>query len=118
MEYKITKEQCQSMINGICSRCGGKLEPIETVDNCGDPTFWQGCNKCSRFDSGVDLVTYLTAKELVENNNFRPYKHIDYYPNDDEKTIKYKTMEQISGACDIVNKTLLIYKKKMSKILK
>ena len=67
MEYKITKEQCQSMINGICSRCGGKLEPIETVDNCGDPTFWQGCNKCSRFDSGVDLVTYLTAKELVEN---------------------------------------------------
>ena len=111
MEYKTTKEQCQSMINGICSRCGGKLEPIETVDNSGDPTFWQGCKKCLRFDSGVDLVTYLTAKELIENCHFRPYSHIDHDIADSEELKKYKIMEQISGACDVVNNVFQTYKK-------
>ncbi len=63
MKYQITKKQCQESIRGICSYCGGKLEPIETVDNSGNPTFWVGCVPCGVFDNGTDPKTYEIAKK-------------------------------------------------------
>lgn len=110
MAYRITRAECLATISGVCSRCGGKLEPIETVDNSNNPTFWTGCLKCSRFDSGVSQKTYRIAKELVENEkyHFRPYSHIRDDRLDDKETRKYKHEQQISGACEVVNNVLHI----------
>ena len=72
--YQITKEECQASIGkNVCSSCGGKLEPIETVDNSGRPTFWTGCMACCRYDSGVLRETFEIAKVLVERHGFKLY---------------------------------------------
>jgi len=109
--YRITKQQCQDSITGICSQCGGVLEPIETVDNSGNPTFWSGCIKCSRFDNGVEPKIYAIAKELVEDCNYTHYSHIRIEGRDSDDTKQYKTECQISGTCDIVHDVLRIDKK-------
>jgi len=110
MEYRITKQECADNINGICSQCGGILEPIETVDNSRNPTFWSGCQKCSRFDSGVDPNVYAIAKELVEEG-FKPYSHIHHKITDNDDMQQYKTEQQIAGACNIVMDVLRIQEK-------
>ena len=76
MNYKITEEQCQLSIKGVCEGCGGKLEPIETVDNSGDPTYWVGCKHCSCFRSGVDRRYWEIARELIEKGEMIPYSHM------------------------------------------
>jgi len=43
MKYITTKEECQKSISGVCEGCGGELEPMETEDNAGNPTYWIGC---------------------------------------------------------------------------
>ena len=112
MEYKTTFEECKKTIKGVCSSCGGKLEPIETVDNAGNPTFWAGCLVCSYFDNGVPPEIYKIAKEMVEIEKFRPYSHINHDPNDNEIMKQYKIKYQIKGACEIVASVLRIYLKK------
>lgn len=113
MGYKITKKQCQDSMpkNFVCSNCGGSLEPLDTVDNAGDPTFWSGCGKCCKFDYGVPIDLYKIAKELVENHDYRHYHHIEIKEKDNEETRKYKTECQISGACYLVRDVLNIQKK-------
>ena len=76
MNFKITKKKCQQGINGVCEGCGGKLEPIETVDNAGDPTYWCGCKHCSCFRSGVDRIHFEIARQLVLENTMIPYPNI------------------------------------------
>lgn len=71
-----TREKCQAQIKGVCSGCGGALEPIETVDNARNPTFWAGCLKCSQFDDGVDAKVFDAARKLVEREWLRPYSHV------------------------------------------
>ena len=75
MKYQTTKEECQNKINKdspiVCSLCGGKLEPIETVDNSRNPTFWRGCLECSRFNGGVSPSVYEIASKLVDERNFQ-----------------------------------------------
>jgi len=113
MEYKITEKQCRDSIpeNAVCSQCGGVLEPIETVDNANDPTFWCGCKTCFRFDNGVSSDLYYIAKELVENRRYRHYRHIEHKEDDSEETKAYKIGCQISGACGLVSDVLAIQKK-------
>lgn len=94
-EYKITRDQCREKIFGVCSGCGGPLEPIETVDNARDPTFWPGCLSCSRFDYGVPERVFKAARKLVSERWLKPYKHI---PDD----APYYTEEQTRGATSIV----------------
>ena len=113
-EYRITKEGCQHTIDtngGVCSQCGGKLTPIETVDNSDHPTFWSGCESCSRFDWGVNPVVHAIAKEMVLNQNYVEYSHLgsDYGKTGDE--LLYWQHSQIGGACMTVQKVLNIYKK-------
>jgi hypothetical protein len=76
MKFVTTREECAASIRGVCEGCGGKLEPIETVDNSNNPTFWVGCLKCSCFRGGIDPELYAIARELVEKRHFRPYSHM------------------------------------------
>lgn len=76
-EYVTTREQCQAQINGVCAGCGGPLEPIETVDNARNPTFWVGCMACHKFGNGVDPRVFRVARRLVEKRDLRPYSHLN-----------------------------------------
>jgi hypothetical protein len=105
MKYKTTKEQCANNISGVCPRCGGSLEPIETVDNSGDPTFWSGCKECCRFSCGVQPHIYKIAKRLVLEDRF--YIYGNHAPNDSKALRMEKEMSNIGRACDIVARVLV-----------
>jgi hypothetical protein len=115
MKYGITKRECQKSIRGVCSRCGGKLEPLETKDNGGNPTFWSGCSDCMCFDNGFSKEIYTIAKILVTEKYYRPYSHFDHDSENSSFDVKrYHLNEQISGACRLVFDVLKI-KNKISK---
>jgi hypothetical protein len=104
--YKITKENCQNQIdnNGnVCCGCGGKLKPIETVDNSGAPTYWAGCLYCSVFDNGCKEKVFKIAEKMVQERNYRPYRH-DQMPDHEKDSGKYKywLQSQIRGTVGIV----------------
>ncbi len=112
-EYQTTKEHCQKMINDnnrpICSGCGGKIEPIETVDNSGNPTYWSGCMKCQMFNNGTIIKNYMIAKKMVLEYNYRAYPW-DEEPdkkNDLDKYI-YWLHGQIKGTVSVVEKILYL----------
>ncbi|NHJ88060.1 MAG: hypothetical protein FK734_21525 [Asgard group archaeon] len=107
-EYMITKEQCQKNIHGICPQCGGLVEPIETVDNSDNPTFWAGCKICNIFTTGVTEKCFAIATELVDNHNFVSYHSIDSPDGRDKKYEDYYRKRQIGGACRIVGKVLFL----------
>ena len=109
MEHRVTREECASRISGVCSRCGGKLEPIETVDNAENPTYWSGCKECERFEGGVPREVYLTAKGLVKGCGYRPYSHLSDDVGDSVGMRKYKNESQVSGTCDLVRDVLRIH---------
>lgn len=107
-QYRITKEECRERIRGICNRCGGPLEPIETVDNSHNPTFWAGCMACHVFTSGTSEKIYKIATTLVLERHYHHYLHLQYDPDDDEETRLYKQREQIGSICDLVAEVLAV----------
>lgn len=100
--YSTTKEQCEKTIYGVCSGCGGKLEPMETVDNSGNPTFWGGCNVCGCFDWGVDRKVFEIAELMVKNYYHVQYSHMQR-PNENDSTYSYWLSSQIRGTSGLVN---------------
>lgn len=110
-EYGIDKDQCKTMIHGVCAGCGGELEPIETVDNSNNPTYWAGCLKCNSFDWGVDPHVFEIAKELVINHNHVEYRHMERPDGKGEEYKKYWLSSQIRGTTSIVLKILILHKK-------
>lgn len=64
-KYITTKKECERKITGVCEECGGNLEPIETVDNAKNPTFWVGCLKCSCFRQGINIKYFNVATEIM-----------------------------------------------------
>lgn len=114
-EYKTDRETCQSMIdlNGnVCDGCGGIIEPLETVDNAGDPTFWSGCNHCNVFTSGVKQEVYLTAKDMVLEQGYISYRHMDRITDKSSlEYIEYFNESQIRGTCSLIRQVLHTYKK-------
>ena len=65
--YQITEEACRKhCVDKVCIYCGEPIEPIETVDNSGNPTFWTACMKCSRFNPGTTKEIYRKALSLRE----------------------------------------------------
>ena len=117
MEYQITKKQCQKQIDSrseiVCTYCGGKIEPIETVDNAGRPTFWVGCNNCSHFNGGVSPKIYNIAKTMVTEYGLRPYSHIEMVVKEkDPERWQYNLHSQITGAVSIVHDILKLNEKK------
>lgn len=107
--YAITKEQCQERINNqgdvVCNYCGSILEPIETIDNTTNPTFWAGCNVCERFNTGVPTKIYKIAEKLFDNNRVIPYTHLKR-PDEASEAFKHYRWSQIGGITDIVFATL------------
>jgi hypothetical protein len=98
MKYKTTKEECEKNIYGVCEGCGGELTAIETVDNSGDPTFWQGCLHCSCFRGGVKKKYFEIARKLVESGDLLPYSHmrrIEY--EDTPERLEYYLDSQTAG---------------------
>jgi hypothetical protein len=100
--YKTTKEDCVSKITGVCSQCGGKLDPIETVDNSNDPTFWAGCLRCHIFCWGIDERIFKLSDRMVREHDLRPYSHIDHRPDDSLDVSAYKLRQQVAGAHSLV----------------
>jgi len=109
MEYITTKKQCQKQIDkykNVCRGCGGKLTPIETVDNSDRPTFWIGCKKCTVFDNGCNLNEYKIAKKMVIEKHFRFYHKQEPDKNREPEKYNYWLTSQIRGTCRIVNDVL------------
>lgn len=111
--YVTTKAHCQKMIDArmpiVCSSCGGKIEPIETVDNADNPTYWSGCMalNCHCFDYGTKPKTFKIAEKMVKIYHFTAYGHD---PEPDKLTNKelynYWMKCQIRGTVRIVEKIL------------
>ena len=113
-KYKITKEQCQSDIDKqmpiVCTYCGGKIEPIETIDNADNLTYWPGCNDCMRFDHGTSPKIYEIAVKMVDERYFRAYSH-EQMPDKEKEPLSfdYWRKNQISGTVRIVTNILSLY---------
>jgi len=85
--YTITREECEKTIRGVCEGCGGKLEPIKTVDNAGSPTFWVSCQHCQSYRAGVEERIFKIARQLVESGEMRGYHHMSPadYPDGEKR---------------------------------
>jgi hypothetical protein len=107
MKYITTKKQCQYNIDRrqpiVCTRCGGKLSPIRTVDNSNRPTYWAGCKKCNCFNGGTTPRLYEIAKSMVIHKRLRPYSH-NKEPDEIHEPAQhdYWLKSQICGAVSIV----------------
>jgi hypothetical protein len=66
--YQTTEDECRKSISGVCPGCGKEVEPIETVDNAGRPTFWEGCTDCGLFCNGVTQQVHEISKKLVADH--------------------------------------------------
>lgn len=114
MEYQTTKEQCQANIDRrmpiVCTSCGGKIEPIETVDNANNPTFWQGCLSCMKFDNGTTPNVYGIAARMVDDRDFRAYSHNPKPIKDNDPLMfDYWRKSQISGTVSVVEDIIRFY---------
>ena len=116
MIYQITKEQCQKNISGVCPGCGGELQPIETVDNAGEPTYWPGCIHCSAFRSGIEKEYFEIARELIEHNEMVPYSHMQRsdYEGNPNKFIYWLDC-QTAGLSHNIKRTHQMLKEKFNK---
>lgn len=115
-EFKISKEQCQKMIGElVCNGCGGKLEPLETVDNCNDPTFWSWCLKCQKFTWGTKLEVFKIAEQLVLKHHHIEYSHMGSNHGLEGDKLDYWNSSQISGTSGLVSRILNIQKELKNK---
>ena len=102
-KYVTTKKECLKKIKGVCEGCGGKLEPIETVDNANNPTFWVGCFHCNCFRAGIDKIYFEIARELVKKDTIIPYSSrnkFDY--KDNSERLEYWLDTQTAGLSHII----------------
>jgi len=103
--YKTTKEECQNYINNnnhVCDSCGGKIEPIETVDNSDSPTFWAACNNCGVFTYGTTQRIFDICKHLVIGNGYVPYSHLGSIPDKSSDEYNHWIQSQIRGTKRVV----------------
>lgn len=112
-QYDITKERCQTMIDRspvVCPCCGGKLEPLETVNNSGVPTFWAGCAACQSFSWGFSPEVFKIANHMVRERHYQHYSHMPrlFNPTPAEEDYWYKS--QIGGTCSLVSTILNLQK--------
>lgn len=111
MKYVETKEDCQKHIWGVCSRCGGTPEPIETVNNSNEPTFWVGCLHCSCFCTQVTPLVFKIGRALVEKYGFQAnHSNSRFEYEDSPERLEYWTDEQTRSACIIVDQVIYMLK--------
>jgi len=107
-KYQTSREDCQKTIKGVCPGCGGLVEPIETVNNSDEPTFWAGCKTCHEFCSGVNPTVFKVARHMVEREGLVAYQYLKEYDGDEEM-VDYCLRGQTKGACEIVKRVLLAH---------
>ena len=108
MEYIETKEQYQSLINGVCPGCGGEITSIKTIDNADNPAFCRVCKKCDRFTWGIEEIYFKIARKCVKEKKLIPYSSIKI----DDVNEEYYLQTQTCKASDIVKYIISIYKEK------
>ncbi|KKK76731.1 hypothetical protein LCGC14_2860680 [marine sediment metagenome] len=105
MRYQITKAECRKRIQGVCEGCGGHLEPIKTVNNANEPTYWVGCLDCSCFRGGIEKKYFVVARKLVESGEFAPYDSMSKHDYEDsEEKLKYYYDSQTASASWLVRR--------------
>lgn len=83
MKYITTKKECKAKIVGVCEGCGGQLEPIKTINNSGNPTYWVGCKHCCCFRAGVERKYFEIARKMILDNQLVPYSHMNKHEYED-----------------------------------
>jgi len=101
---QITEEQCREKIKGVCEGCGGALEPIQTVDNGGNPTHWVGCKYCMCFRAGTEKIYFDVARYLVEKDIIAPYSYLKKEHGKGEISTDYYLCSQTAGLASVVKK--------------
>ena len=99
-KYKTTFKECLKRIEDgdVCEGCGGKLEPIKTVDNGGSPTFWVGCKHCMCFRGGVKKIYWEIARKLIKEDRIIPYSHMQKCEYEDTpERLEYYLDSQTAG---------------------
>jgi hypothetical protein len=110
-EFRISKEECEKKIKGVCEGCGGPLSAMETVDNADNPTHWIGCEKCRCFRSGVPIKIFKVARKLVESGSILPYRSMSKC--DYEKTpeaLAYFYAAQTAGLSQHITEIVFLLK--------
>lgn len=103
--FQITRDVCESWIQGVCTGCGGELSAIETVDNANNPTHWVGCLECECFGNGVDPLIFKIARTLVEDHTLVPYSHMgSIFDYETLEAREYWLRSQTRGASSIVGR--------------
>ena len=105
MKYITTYNECKKNLRGVCDGCGRPVEPTETVDNAGRPTWWGGCKHCSKLCFGVPVKRYKVARSIVCKYKQMYYYHLGGFPykgswRDKESWL----LSNISGMCGLVAK--------------
>lgn len=111
-EYQITKKQCQERIkkiDGVCEGCGGKLEPIETVDNAGQPTYWVCCKHCMCFRGGIKKKYWEIARLLVMKYGEYKYSYRGNHTKTKEE-LEYWLNSETVGISNLVRKVIYLFK--------
>ena len=112
IKFVDTEKDVQARIdkrNCICDSCGGKLDPMRTVDNFGSPTHWIGCRRCGYFTYGVKKEIYEIAWRFVDSG-YVHYDGIEISDNSSPQEMIFWRERQIRGACEVVIMVLLIAK--------
>lgn len=105
-KYIITKKECAKFCVGkVCPGCGKPIEPLETVDNAYNPTYWSGCSRCGRFTCGTTPLLFKTAKIMSE------MKHHHFDVDIPKKERKYLLSNQLFDLSSIINDVLSAYER-------
>lgn len=103
MKYQTTKKECQKKIDeigNVCDSCGRNLQPIRTVDNSHQPTYWAGClhgGTSGNFTWGVPKGVYRLAYKIVLDDDL-------YLGMEKEEAFDfdYKFYSAVSKVCRII----------------
>jgi hypothetical protein len=90
----------------VCTRCGGELSPIETVDNGGNADVWAGCKRCEVFNYGTSKENYELRKRIFFETDYLPYTHLEEdmrEKRDDPEWSRYYFESQLDGMDKMVN---------------
>lgn len=98
IKFVTTLAECRKSIRGVCDGCGGKLSALRTVDNADNPTYWVGCNSCSKFTNGTDKRVWKMARFLVSHRNWKPYTSMNEGEYKSPTSHSYWLRQQTSGA--------------------
>ena len=114
--YQVTRAECQKSIKEgfVCEGCGGKVEPIKTVNNANEPTYWAACLQCNHYTHGIEETYFKVARKIVEGGFITPLRYMNKcdYENTPEKLAYYLAMQTSALSYDVrrIDKALSDYR--------